>query len=130
MTGPVDLASTDWDSLSAGLLTLSARRALASRQGERMLRQQFAPVREDEHRIAPHDFPAVEEDLGEMDRESALLAQTAHALALVRRLARDEQSGRPAPVAAEAEQRSPSARGLLARAITALTGAPSKGSAA
>lgn len=130
MTGPVDLASTDWDSLSAGLLALSARRALASRQGERMLQQQFAPVREDEHRIAPHDFPAVEEDLGEMDRESALLAQTAHALALVRRLARDEQSGRPAPVAAEAEQRSPSARSLLARAITALTGAPTKGSAA
>ncbi|WP_437871588.1 hypothetical protein ACSD7O_25050 [Methylorubrum extorquens] len=130
MTGPVDLASTDWDSLSAGLLALSARRALASRQGERMLQQQFAPVRGDEHRIAPHDFPAVEEDLGEMDRESALLAQTAHALALVRRLARDEQSGRPAPVAAEAEQRSPSARGLLARAITALTGAPTKGSAA
>ena len=130
MTGPVDLASTDWDSLSAGLLALSARRALASRQGERMLQQQFAPVREDEHRIAPHDFPAVEEDLGEMDRESALLAQTAHALALVRRLARDEQSGRPAPVAADAEPRSPSARSLLARAITALTGAPTKGSAA
>lgn len=128
MLNPADLA--DWDKLSAGLLALSARRALASRQGERMLQQQFAPVREDEHRIAPHDFPAVEEDLGEMDRESALLAQTAHALALVRRLARDEQSGRPAPVAADAEPRSPSARSLLARAITALTGAPTKGSAA
>lgn len=131
MLSPADLAATDWDKLSAGLLALSARRALASRQGERMLQQQFAPVAEDEHRIAPHDFPAVEEDLGEMDRESALLAQTAHALALVRRLARDEQSGRPAPVAAEAEQRSPSARGLLARAFAALTGAPSrKGGAA
>ena len=128
MLNPADLAATDWDKLSAGLLALSARRALASRQGERMLQQQFAPIGADEHRIAPHDFPAVEEDLGEMDRESALLAQTAHALALVRRLARDEQSGRPAPVAAE--QRSPSARGLLARAITALTGAPAKGSAA
>ncbi|MCP1557811.1 UNVERIFIED_ORG: hypothetical protein M2438_001895 [Methylobacterium sp. SuP10 SLI 274] len=128
MLNPADLA--DWDKLSAGLLALSARRALASRQGERMLQQQFAPVGVDEHRIAPHDFPAVEEDLGEMDRESALLAQTAHALALVRRLARDEQSGRPAPVAADAEPRSPSARSLLARAITALTGAPAKGSAA
>ncbi|KQO92013.1 hypothetical protein ASF33_17640 [Methylobacterium sp. Leaf92] len=126
MLNPADLAATDWDKLSAGLLALSARRALASRQGERMLQQQFAPVREDEHRIAPHDFPAVEEDLGEMDRESALLAQTAHALALVRRLARDEQSGRPAPVAAEAEPRSPSARQFLTRAFAALTGAPSR----
>ncbi|KQQ04497.1 hypothetical protein ASF56_12155 [Methylobacterium sp. Leaf122] len=130
MLSPADLAATDWDKLSAGLLALSARRALASRQGERMLQQQFAPVGEDEHRIAPHDFPAVEEDLGEMDRESALLAQTAHALALVRRLACDEQSGRPAPVAAEAEPRSPAARSLLARAITALTGAPTRNGAA
>jgi hypothetical protein len=61
-----------------------------------------------------------------MDRESVLLAQTAHALALVRRLARDEQSGRPAPVAAEAEPRSPSARHFLTRAFAALTGAPSR----
>jgi len=126
MLSPADLAATDWDKLSAGLLALSARRALASRQGERMLQQQFAPVGEDEHRIAPHDFPAVEEDLGEMDRESALLAQTAHALALVRRLARDEQSGRPAAIAAEAEPRSPSARHFLTRAFAALTGAPSR----
>lgn len=131
MLSPADLAATDWDKLSAGLLALSARRALASRQGERMLQQRFAPVGEDEHRIAAHDFPAVEEDLGKMDRESALLAQTAHALALVRRLARDEQSGRPAPVAAEAEPGSPSARHLLTRAIAALTGAnPRKGGAA
>ncbi|ARO53959.1 hypothetical protein B2G69_07215 [Methylorubrum zatmanii] len=124
MLNPADLA--DWDKLCAGLLALSARRALASRQGERMLQQQFAPVREDEHRIAPHDFPAVEEDLGEMDRESALLAQTAHALALVRRLTRDEQSGRPAPVTSEAEPRSPSARHFLTRAFAALTGVPSR----
>ena len=127
MLNPADLA--DWDKLSAGLLALSARRALASRQGERMLQQRFAPVGENEHRIAPHDFPAVEEDLGEMDRESALLAQTAHALALVRRLARDEQSGKPAPAESHTEVRSPSARNLIARAFAALT-SPSRDGAA
>jgi hypothetical protein len=115
-----DLAVADWDKLSAGLLALSARRALACRQGERMLQQQFAPVGENEHRIAPHDFPAVEEDLGEMDRESALLAQTAHALTQVRRFMADEQSGRPAPAPAPTLARSPSAQGLLARALAAL----------
>jgi hypothetical protein len=47
MLSPADLAATDWDKFSARLLALSARRALASRQGERMLQQQFAPVRED-----------------------------------------------------------------------------------
>ncbi|BAU92509.1 hypothetical protein MPPM_3904 [Methylorubrum populi] len=129
MLNPSDLASTDWDKLSTGLLALSARRALASRQGERMLQQRFAPVAEGEHRIAPHDFPAVEEDLGEMDRESALLAQTAHALALVRRLARDEQSGRPAPVESHTEARSPSARNLIARAFAALTSSRNGGAA-
>ncbi|MBI1690489.1 hypothetical protein [Methylorubrum sp. DB1722] len=127
MLSPADFAVADWDKLSAGLLALSARRALAARQGERMLRQKFAPVGESEHRIAPHDFPAVEEDLGEMDRESALLAQTAHALALVRRLARDEQSGKPAPVETHTEARSPSARNLLARAFVALTSSRSQG---
>ena len=123
MLNPADLAATDWDKLSAGLLALSARRALACRQGERMLQQQFAPVGADEHRIAPHDFPAVEEDLGEMDRESALLAQTAHALAQIRRFVGDEQSGRPASTTA-CEAVSPSGRSLIARAFAALTGAP------
>lgn len=116
-----DLAVADWDKLSAGLLALSARRALACRQGERMLQQQFAPIGENEHRIAPHDFPAVEEDLGEVDRESALLAQTAHALTQVRRFLADEQSGRPAPEASRCDKRNPSARNLLARAFAALT---------
>ena len=125
MLNPADLAATDWDKLSAGLLALSARRALAQRQGERMLQQRFAPVGTDEHRIAPHDFPAVEEDLGEMDRESALLAQTAHALAQIRRFAADEQSGRPAPAPAAADARSPSAQGFLARALAALATARS-----
>ncbi|MDV2987059.1 UNVERIFIED_CONTAM: hypothetical protein Q9R58_22375, partial [Methylobacteriaceae bacterium AG10] len=77
MISPADLAATDWDKLSAGLLALSARRALVQRQGERLLQQRFAPIGADDHRIVPHDFPALEEDLSEMDRESALLAQTA-----------------------------------------------------
>ncbi|MGA4555120.1 hypothetical protein [Methylorubrum aminovorans] len=124
MLSPADFAVADWDKLSAGLLALSARRALAARQGERMLRQKFAPVGEDEHRIADHDFPAVEEDLDEMDRESVVLAQTAHAFSQIGRFMSDEQSGRPAPASAGTTSFSPSGRGFLARAIARLTGAP------
>ncbi|ACK81189.1 hypothetical protein [Methylorubrum extorquens] len=123
MLNPADLA--DWDKLSAGLLALSARRALVCRQGERMLKQRFAPTSEGEHQIAPHDFPAVEADLAEIDRESALLAQTAHAFTQLRRFAADEQSGRPAPVLRSTPNpASPSRGNLIARALTALTGAP------
>ncbi|MBB2960952.1 hypothetical protein [Methylobacterium sp. R2-1] len=105
----------------AGLLALSARRALAGRQGERMQQQQFAPAGADEHRVAPHSFPAVEEDLGEKEWESALLAQTAHALAQVRRFVADEKSNQPALTASAADSRSPAAQGLIARAFAALT---------
>lgn len=86
-----------------------------------MQQQQFAPAGADEHRVAPHSFPAVEEDLGEKEWESALLAQTAHALAQVRRFVADEKSNQPALTASAADSRSPAAQGLIARAFAALT---------
>jgi hypothetical protein len=119
MLNPSDLASTDWDGLSAGLLALADRRAIASHQGRRMLEQKVVTPSADEHRIGEHDFPAVEAELQEIDRESALLAQTARAFAQIGRFIADEQSGRPA----DADALNPSGRNLLARALTALTGA-------
>lgn len=121
MLSAADFAVADWDKLSAGLLALSARRALAARQGERMLRQKFVPVGADEHRIADQDFPAVEEHLNEIDRESVILAQPAHAFTQIGRFMADEQSGRPTPVASASS--SPSGRNFLARAIAKLPGA-------
>ncbi|ACK82500.1 hypothetical protein [Methylorubrum extorquens] len=124
MLNPSDLASTDWDGLSAGLLALADRRAIASHQGRRMLEQKVVTPSADEHRIGEHDFPAVEAELQEIDRESALLAQTARAFAQIGRFMADDQSGRPAAAAPETDARSPAAFRLLARALTALTGAP------
>ena len=40
-----------------------------------MLEQKVVTPCADEHRIGEHDFPAVEAELNEIDRESAVLAQ-------------------------------------------------------
>lgn len=124
---PADIA--DWDALAAGLLAMSDRRAIASHQGRRMLEQKVVAPTADEHRIAEHDFPAVEAELAEIDRESALLAQTARAFAQISRFMTDESSGRPALAAPRADTRSPSARGLIAHAFAALTSPSRNGEA-
>ncbi|CAB4953373.1 unannotated protein [freshwater metagenome] len=121
MLNPSDLTSTDWAGLSAGLLAMSDRRAIASHQGRRMLEQKVIEPGTDEHRIAEHDFPAVEAELVEIDRESVLLAQTARAFAQIGRFVADEQSGKPASAAAENDTRSPSARSLISRLFSALS---------
>ncbi|WP_455988982.1 hypothetical protein [Methylorubrum extorquens] len=63
MLNPSDLASTDWDGLSPGLLALADRRAIASHQGRRMLELKVVTPGAGEHRIGEHDFPAVEAKL-------------------------------------------------------------------
>ncbi len=55
------------------------------------------------------------------EQDTAALADLERLVSLTMRFMADEQSGRPAPVAADTDARSPSAQSLIARAFAALT---------
>lgn len=79
----------------------------------------------------PADCPETHRLVEVAEQDTAALADLERLVSLALRFAADEQSGRPAPVPAPTDTRSPSAQSLLARAFAVIIGArPHKGGAA
>lgn len=97
----------------------------ASRLAGLRVRIQDMAVRQNRYRReaqsigVPADCPETHRLVEVAEQDTAALADLERLVSLWMRFAADEQSGRPAPAAADA--RSPSAQGLLARAFAALT---------
>lgn len=99
----------------------------ASRLAGLRVRIQDMAVRQNRYRReaqsigVPADCPETHRLVEVAEQDTAALADLERLVSLTMRFVADEESGRPSPVDADTDTRSPSAQGLLARAFAALT---------